>query len=487
MLHSLRFAFIATILLTAELAAGQMTSSGPIFEDPKFEIRQPNRPISGVIVDESLNYRLQRALDSVYMLTSDVGRYGITASVILPNGTQWNGTSGISSPGIPMTPDHLIEAASNTKTFVTAAIMKLSEQGMLSLDDKITMYLPAYPNVDTNITIRQLLAHSGGVYDYMNDDAESTLIYDAYVARPDHKWTPDEILNGGYIGKANFRPGLRNRYSNTGFLLLGLVVERVSGLSYAQYVRQNFIDPLGLIYTFNGSDEQINGEFADNWIPENGGNEAVNLGEIEKTGHLSLAWAAGYMVSRPADLAKWSHELYMGNLLAKTSLNEMLKIKTWSDQSRYGLGTAEVPYGPKRFYGHTGRLLGFQSYMFTNPVDSVTFVIVMNSDPLMGDITLNDYALAVLDQIYLGATSSVDTKPAARVYQIEGGRTLKVEVPESEQVTSVKLFDLLGREVNVEIDQVMNGARIELDRLTKGVYTYSIGTTKTHYSGKIAR
>lgn len=480
------FVLALLVLFIAESLSAQVFLRAGQPERPVAELRQPTHTLGPLAVDPSLADRLQHALDSVYAETSLAGRYGVTASVLISGIPQWLGTSGISRPGKPMEPHHLMEMASNTKTFVAAAILQLEEEGKLSIADSIGKYLPAFPYVDGSITIKQLLEHSSGLYDYMNDDPDGILFYDAYFTRPSYRWTPSELLDN-HMDEPHFSSGKNYRYCNTGFLLLGMVIERVTDQPVAQLLRSRFFEPLGMTRTFAGSDEEIEGEFATNWVAAYNGQPEQDLSGIDKTAQLSLAWTAGYIVSTPEDLATWSHALYRGKLLSQVSMTKMLQMRTWSDGTRYGLGTGQVPYGSKRLYGHNGRLLGFQSMMYTNPRDSVTFVIAANSDPLPGDITLNDYAIAILGEIYRPASSVSLVSDTARIYQIEGGRTLKVELADNEIVHDATVYDMLGRSLSVRADLLGGNDRIDLDQLPKGVYTYRIRTDRSEYTGKLSR
>jgi D-alanyl-D-alanine carboxypeptidase len=487
------FTFRSVLLCVVTLLLSSQSFAQFVARDPKFfrseplrvELNAPGNSAAQPTADPTIHSRFQRALDSVYALTSIEGRYGITASIIMPGGDQWKGTAGISQPGVPLSPEHLVEIASNTKTFVTAAILQLEEEGKLVITDPISNYLPEFAFIAPSVTIKQLLEHSSGIYDYLNDDPDGVLLIDAYFNRPSHRWTPTELLES--IDAPNFQPGTSYKYSNTGFILLGMVIESVTKHRVADELRARFFEPLGLSMTFAGSDEDILGEFAHQWVPEYDGQAATDLGLIEKTGQLSMAWAAGYIVSTPEDMARWAHALYRGKILSQASMTKMLKMNTWPDGAKYGLGTGQVPYGSKRMYGHGGHLFGFSSMMYTNPRDSVTLVIVSNSEQLPDDITPNDYALALLAEVYRPVSSSVSTAEPLRIYQIEGGRTLKIELPEhAALIGSVQLTDILGRTYSPRTDIIGNGARVELDALPRGVFTYAVRSTSGVHVGKVS-
>jgi hypothetical protein len=125
--------------------------------------------------------------------------------------------------------------------------------------------------------------------------------------------------------------------------------------------------------------------------------------------------------------------------------------------------------------------------MYTMPKDSVTIVIVSNYDPLPNDVTVNDYAVALLAEVYRPVAASVNSpETSLRAYQIEGGRTLKIELPEHETLTgNIQLVDILGRRYTPRFDVVGNGVRVELDALPKGLYNYSVPTASRMEVGKI--
>lgn len=475
--------FFSVLVLTAA-AQAQLPRSVRL-TDPKPELHAPHAAMGPAAIDATLGERLLYAIDSVYNLTSDFGRYGVSASIIAPGMPQWEAAVGISYPGQEMLPTHLVEAASNTKTFVAAAILRLEEEGKLTINDRIGKWLQPFKHIDTNITIKQLLDHSSGVYDYLNDDETGMLFYDSYFTTPNKRYTPIEVLSK-HIKAPNFERGEGHRYSNTGFTILGLIIEAASGKTVAEYFRENFFEPLGLDNTFAGSDEEIKGEFAHNWFVDVGDWQNYDLSTHERTGHLSLAWTAGYLVSTPSDLAKWSHELYRGKILSKPSMTKMLKMNVWEEGAVYGLGTAQIPYGNKRFYGHTGRLWGFNSFMFTNPRDSVTFSIVMNSDPAEGDVQLNDYALAILGEIY-APKASVASRSEYSVKVYPNPATKFVVFDDLKEAGSdIRLFDVLGREVPISSEQLdHNTLRVDARSLEEGVYSYILVGKDTQFTGKI--
>lgn len=435
-------------------------------------------------IDATLPQRLQRVLDSVYARTSAAGKYGISAAVSAPRMDLWASTVGVSHPGTPLRTDHLFEIGSVTKTFTTAAILKLAEEGKLSLDDKISKWLPTYTNINPNITVRQLLDHSSGLFDYVNDDTTYYLLDEAYYYAPEDRYDPEEIL-AVFVDPPHFAPGTSYRYTNTGFLILGLIIEEVANQPVAQYLRQQFFGPLGLTQTFAGSDETITGDFAHQWIPAYQSEPAADLSFIPRMGHLSLAWTAGYIVSTPTDMAKWSHALYTGQVLNAASMQAMLKMNQWSDGTYYGLGVMAVPYYTRTFVGHAGSILGYEAFMFTNPSDSVTVTLTRNSEPLPNDPSLNNYLVPILQQIYRpgSAAVSMTSKPNVRVFPNPAAQWLTIENFEPASM-QLRIVDMLGNELELGKEQLGSNLRLDVRALGRGVYHYIMTNADGVHTGK---
>ncbi len=489
----------AFALLFGLSASAQFERFAPIVSVENPALRTERLPVPDLssigqrilAIDETLPARLQHALDSLYAKTTQFGKHGVAAAIIVPGQPIWTGAVGESHPGVPLTSHHLFEIASNTKTFTTAFIMQLAEEGKLSLGDSLWKWVPRFANIDSTITIRQLLDHSSGIYDYLNDDPLLQIISRAYFYEPEKVWTPTEILSL-YIGAPNFKQGTSYRYSNTNFLLLGMIAEKAAGADFASEVRRRFFTPLGLTSTFVGWKDSIVGEFAHNWFDTAQNVPMVDLADIQKTGQLSMADAAGGNVSIPRDLALWVKALYESNLLTDSTKAQMIKLKTWPDGTRYGLGTIRVPFGSRSFYGHTGGLLGFYSNMFNNPIDSVSFVLYMNSGSFEGDISINDYALALLREIYKPAASVAGGSSQMQVSVSPNPVSKRAEItyslPSADHVR-LSIYDLFGQEVAVLANGLSNAgehtASLDASAFTAGAYTYRLSTSTGVQTGKV--
>jgi D-alanyl-D-alanine carboxypeptidase len=276
---------------------------------------------------------------------------GLSVSVYTNDGSSWSSAIGISAEDVPLSTSETFGIGSVTKTIVSATMLQLQEDGLLDLDDPISLYLDDYENVDPEITLRQLLNHTSGIFNY-TDHPE--FFADA-IADPEHIYTPVEVLEW-YVDSPNFAAGTEWAYSNTNYLLLGMVIESVSGQAWYEEVRERFaLDteyPSFSVPPFESSTADLAHLWMDTtltWQP---------LVDIQAAGWsldaiFSGASAAGAYVSTPHDLAKWAQTLYSGGHLSTASMDELFEVIPPSEEYGLGVGVGELPCGID-IVGHTG-------------------------------------------------------------------------------------------------------------------------------------
>lgn len=277
---------------------------------------------------------------------------------------------------IPMTPDAAFRIASNTKTFVAATMLILQEQGLLHLDDPLSLYLPdmtAQLYNGDRITLRQLLNHTSGVSNYSTNRGDLRFLMLENNAR---FWQPAEIVSlvVNQEFSSLFTPGMGWSYSNTNYILAGMVIERVTGRPLASQIRQYILEPLGLEHTYFADAERATAPLVDNYT-----NLTGTPGPFEY--NASSFWAAGAMVSTAPDMIAFVRAIYRGQLFASfQSLQQMLTfVPTGEGERAYGLGidrfSKEV-----LVYGHTGVLPGFLTIEAYAPGIDTVVVLLANSD-----------------------------------------------------------------------------------------------------------
>lgn len=323
--------------------------------------------------------RLQHILDKKI---TKYGAKGVSASVIFSDGEIWTGTSGLSHDTVKIKPDMLFAIGSVTKSVVSALVLKLCEDKILSLNDPLSRWLPDYPFIDNKITIRQLLNHTSGIYMFW----ENQKIWDDLMEDRTKSWTPEEVLS--YIKEPDFPAGEGWRYSNTNYLLLGMIIEKATSSNLNFLFRKYFWEPLKIddvyVIEMDSIPTNLAHVYGDNFIF---GNKETDLTFEPRTSHETIAFASSGIFTTAESLARWSHALFEGEVLNEQSMNEMLdfvEFKPVSNMSAYGLG---VEIFEKRFshgkkaIGHGGGNIGTTTYMVYLPDYHISIVVMVNAFP----------------------------------------------------------------------------------------------------------
>ncbi len=278
--------------------------------------------------------------------------------------------------GAPVTVTAQFRAASITKLFVATVLLRLVEEGRLTLDDPLARHVPGYPGAE-RITIRHLLTHTSGVPDYGLTAGFGRRL----LADRERRWHTDEILALVAGTRPDFPPGAGYRYSNTGYLLLGKVIDAVTGSTWAAEVRRRIIVPLGLRHTFVAGAEPVPGGVLPGYFDadNDGDRENVETGgpwpALETT-----EGPAGAIVSTAPDFATFGSALFRGRLVSPASVRQMVSEGPHHPRnSNYGLGV-EISRPDYRtvLWGHGGFVPGFRSVLWYAPQHDVTVAVLAN-------------------------------------------------------------------------------------------------------------
>lgn len=344
----------------------------------------------------TLGEKLQQTLDKSI---NDFNIKGVSVSVIIPGKENWTGSSGVSHGNTSITSNSLFIIGSVTKTFTSALVLKLAEEGLLSLDDSIHKWTPSFANIDCTITIRQLLNHTSGVYDYCTHPNFWAVV----GSDLNKKWAPEEILNS-FINSPYFLPGSDFHYSNTGYILLGMIIEAATQSEVSTQFRNRFFIPLGLSDTFLAGEETITGTVAHGWYDLTNNGELDDISNFPSTAFYSISWTSGAIASSAEDLTKFSQALYNDDLLNQSSLNQMLTYQspTYSDLYQgYGLGVGllgSVLVGNANAIGHAGDAIGFTTLMTYLPNYGASISIMLNVVNSSCLISLSKAIVAVVEE-----------------------------------------------------------------------------------------
>ena len=251
--------------------------------DDKYHIEeQPSSGVEDVVFDLQLSDVLQMALEEAARIQD---ADGISASLYISDQCHWEGTTGVTSqdPDTPVESDMLFGFGSITKTLVAAVVLQLAEENKLGLEETLAQWLEEYPNIDKTITIRQLLNHTSGLHNYT--DAEG--FWADIEADRDRVWLPEGLLR--YVGLPNSSTDIP-RYSNTNYILLGMIIEAATGNPVEQELENRIIGPLHLDSTYLAKDD---------FDPQRWANNTALSSSL-----YSGVWTAGAIASTSRDIAK---------------------------------------------------------------------------------------------------------------------------------------------------------------------------------------
>jgi D-alanyl-D-alanine carboxypeptidase len=318
-------------------------------------------------LDPAVAQRLDAAINDT-MKTANVP--GVIVGLWAPDG-QYVRAFGVAdkATGAPMKPDFYHRIGSVTKTFTITAVLQLVDQSKLGLDDPISKYVDGVPRGD-EITLRQLARMQSGLYNYSAVEAFQTALYDD----PQHRFTPRELVDFAFSKPSEFAPGQGFEYSNTNTVLLGMTVEKVTGQSLADYVREHIIDPLKLSHTTFPTDNAFPEPHAQGYTEGPDGKELIAT-DWDPT----WAWAAGAMVSNLDDMHAWADALATGTLLDPATQKQRLETVStppMPPQDGYGLGIFDLA----GWVGHNGSLPGYQTVAARLASRQMTMVIMSNTD-----------------------------------------------------------------------------------------------------------
>ncbi|HEV8410165.1 MAG TPA: serine hydrolase domain-containing protein [Gemmatimonadaceae bacterium] len=290
---------------------------------------------------------------------------------------------------IPADANTVYEIGSLTKQFTAAAIMRLEAAGKLGVDDDISRYVPGFPLQGHRVSIRNLLNHTSGIHNYTAKPG--------WRAHWKEDLSPDSII--GFVARDtfDFAPGTAQRYSNTGYVLLGMIIERASGRSYAEYLESEFFKPLGLSRTHYCTQHSADPGIAKGYSDKNGA--------LVPAEYLSMThpFAAGAICSTPRDIAKWEVAFHQGGVLSPSAYKRMTAATTLGSGRivNYGFGLSLITLdveklGSFRTIGHNGGINGFLSEQIYVPSDSLAVVVLTNSDVKPPDGLAVDIVTAAL-------------------------------------------------------------------------------------------
>jgi D-alanyl-D-alanine carboxypeptidase len=331
---------------------------------------------------ERLGVELQAELDR---LRVKLAIPGATATILFPDGSSWTGASGLADVAAraPVTADTAFAYASVSKTFTSALILQLVGEGRIRLTDSAAALLPPLRiAIDRRITVEMLLDHTSGLADFfLNPKIDRPL-----QRRPSDAWSVERTL--GYVGKRLSPPGKAWHYSNTNYVLLGLIAERVTGQSLAAAIRGRLLDPIGLGATWTQSTERPLAPLAHAYRLTGTKLTAKPIDLDDGTGIapfrsvVTAAGGAGAMAGTSDDLARWGRALYGGRVLGPEGtallLSQFRETVNYQPGVVYGYGIQALSIDGHASLGHSGRFLGARASLRHFPIEGLTIAVLVN-------------------------------------------------------------------------------------------------------------
>lgn len=319
--------------------------------------------------------------------------------------------------GVDMQTEHIFRIGSITKQFTAVAIMQLEEQGKLSIQDPITKFIADYPTKGHTITIEHLLTHTSGIRSYTDMESFSSMF------RKD--MSPMELVDVFKDEPMDFAPGEKFNYNNSGYILLGVIIEEVSGLSYADYVQKHLFEPLGMESSYYGSASQV--------IPQRVAGYQGARGGYRNADYLSmtLPYAAGSLLSNVADLYTWTKAVHAHKLVSAKSLKKAFSPYSLKDGelSQYGYGWSLGKMYEQPVVEHGGGINGFLTESIYVPSAQLFVAVFSNCNCQSPGLAANKMASLALGELKQFTKVDLDAETLEQyvgVYENEEGNKHKI-------------------------------------------------------------
>ncbi len=372
----------------------------------------------------------------------DNGMQGVTGAVVFPDGSVWSTAHG-NYGNDPLDTDMLYDIGSNTKSMISAVMLMMEDDGLLSIDDTLYHHIGVVDNVPSGITLKQLLSMRSGLSDYTQhpDFIDSVLFNNQSTF-----WTPDSLLSTFLLPPTGVA-GVSFNYSNTNYLLLGKVIEAVEGQPLHTVLYNRLFSPFGLnnmyMDTYDTYTQIKTGAFlgpgvANYWNP----NMLYAL--------MSATWAAGGIVSTPEDFATYCRQLFRGDILSQVAFDKMKTGTNFGGGNVYGLGIERIQYNGRPYYIHGGATMQHSEMSYSVESDFSVVVISIDQGFYAETRDLQQELIDILEYAVhnvLSVEEQVEVKLNA--YPNPSHDQILVELPNeiTGENTSFEIYNIAGKKV----------------------------------------
>ena len=428
-------------------------------------------------VDEALRDSLHSVLET---MSVQLDVKSLSAAIRLPDGDIWADAVGVSeeAPEVLMTPNHRLAVGSTSKTLIAATIFDLYEEEALDLDAKVSDFGIDYEQIDPNITIKQLLRHESGIYNYTDHpDFTPTL-----QASPLQFYSLDNILTS-FVGDPLFSPGATFMYSNSNYVVLALIIEEVTGASYHTEIRNRFLNPLNLQKTFLPLAESWQGPIGHLWIDSGGDGTLDDFHNsfISWNALLTCISAAGGYFSTPSDMAEWMYHFQSSTLFTTETMgevNEMINT-TLPLNTQYGLGVMRRLIDGEEAFGHQGDI-SYSTHAWYLPDLDIGVSIICN-DGSINSWNLHPVTVALIStykNYLITSTEAPLWEESTSVSAFPNPARDEIEfITTNGWIKTIEWYDWSGRSLN-RLSANTTAVQADLSAFASGVYYAKIITNQ---------
>ena len=350
-------------------------------------------PSSLIIAQEKVS-GYSSDLDSVLTSSVSIEIPGLVAAVCIDDKIAWKGSACIPEASTGLGTDKLFGIASISKTFSSVLALKLIEEGKLSMDDYIGEYLYGCRFVDDSVTIEQLLNHTSGLSDPLQNPSYFQTVMDPANQKI---WSPSDILKT-FLTEPYFEPGNAWSYSNANTIILGLIIEKIEGSPYHEVLRKKILEPANLNNTYLFPDEEIDfTKVSHYWydFDRDGTSDDITEPLSMATLH-STVWAGGGIVSDISDLARWGYQIFNSGIISRESIKMIMGSGVQNGEYSYGFIKRKI--GKSETYGHTGGFTHSGELVYV-PDLNVSIAVLTNAS-VIGNVQVMDVISGIIDDIY---------------------------------------------------------------------------------------
>lgn len=431
--------------------------------------------------------------ETMIFIDEEVNPVGLSISVRSGDNV-WNNAIGISSIEDSLSIASIFAMGSITKTFISAGILKLMEENRLSLSDPIHMYLPSFENIDSNVTIKELLYHTSGIHDYsFHPDYYSIL---GLEQNQFYQYSPEETLEQ-FLLEEEFERGTQQEYSNTNYVLLGMIITEISGRAFYEEIFDAFNiaeEYPSISYPPFNSDVS---DLANLWSDFGNGFENIQESGIGLDGLFSTAGASGAFAATAADLAKWGYDLYSGKLLKESTMDSLYDyhpLLLWG-ALEYGLGVFNIETSCEiNAVGHDGAIFYGSDLAYSEELDLSVAVMTNDSDGLPeigGFLTIKEEIFCAYKEFLITNSEEIIEEDEVEIYPNPVNDILNINLPQSfDQSTQIEIYNEIGSLVHFQ--KMRNEDRFNMqidcfDEMARGFYFIKVFDNDNSYTERLIK